>query len=305
MKLSTWLTAALVSFSAAVTLAPDASAKVREDFEKVVPFSAGGQFSVKNSNGSITIKTWNEGSVRIEAEKSAKNEEYLKDIEIVIEGSGDSVSVETVHHRRRNGGSVSYVITLPVEADVNVRTANGSVNVEGVHGHLEAKSVNGSLKLEDIAGDIEASTTNGSIRAQYYAGAFEACVQQFELHRTVNPDDVENAVWHFLCMARKDGVEAARAALLPVGPDARVPMHQIYELFKGRMDTEAVLLAAKTEGPASRRKLWIFYADLYVGLYLEAVGDVEAARKHLDAAAKAGVGGYMGDVARVHATLSQ
>lgn len=159
-------------------------------------------------------------------------------------------------------------------------------------------------RVVELAPEIEPQLWQRGI-AQYYSGAFEACVRQFELHRTVNPDDVENAVWHFLCMARKDGVEAARAALLPVGPDARVPMRQIYELFKGRMDTEAVLLAARTEGPASRRSLWIFYADLYVGLYLEAVGDVEAARKHLDAAAKAGVGGYMGDVARVHATMKQ
>ena len=165
MKLSTWLTVALVS--ASVTRTPDASAKAREDFEKVVPFSSGGHFSIKNDNGSITIKTWNENSIRIEAEKTAKNEEYLKDIEINVEGSGDSVSVETVHHRRNNRGSVSYTITLPVEANVDARTANGSVNVKGVHGHLEVRSVNGSLKLEDIAGDIEAKTTNGSIRARY------------------------------------------------------------------------------------------------------------------------------------------
>ena len=167
MKLSTWFTTALVSLSASITLAPDASAKAREDFEKVVPFSAGGQFSIKNDNGSITIKTWNEDSIRIEAEKTAKNQEGLKDIEIVVEGSGDSVSVETVHHRRRNRGGVSYTITLPVEANVDARTANGSVNIKGVHGHLEVQSVNGSLKLEDIAGDIEARTTNGSIRARY------------------------------------------------------------------------------------------------------------------------------------------
>ena len=165
MKLSTWLTVALVS--ASVTRTPDASAKAREDFEKVVPFSSGGHFSIKNDNGSITIKTWNENSIRIEAEKTAKNEEYLKDIEINVEGSGDSVSVETVHHRRNNRGSVSYTITLPVEANVDARTANGSVNVKGVHGHLEVRSVNGSLKLEDIAGDIEAKRTNGSIRARY------------------------------------------------------------------------------------------------------------------------------------------
>jgi len=165
MKLSTWLTAALVS--ASVTLATDASAKAREDFEKVVPFSAGGQFSIKNDNGSITIKTWNEDSIRIEAEKTAKDQEGLKDIEIVVTGSGDSVSVETVHHPRRNRGGVSYTITLPVEANVDAQTANGSVNVKGVHGHIKVRSVNGSLKLEDIAGDIEAKTTNGGIRARY------------------------------------------------------------------------------------------------------------------------------------------
>ena len=159
-------------------------------------------------------------------------------------------------------------------------------------------------RVVELAPEIEPQLWQRGI-AQYYAGAFEACVQQFELHRTVNPDDVENAVWHFLCMARKDGAEVARAALLPVGPDARVPMRQIYEFFEGRTDTETVLEAATTEGPASRRQLWIFYAELYVGLYLEAVGDGEAARKHLAAAAKAGVGGYMGDVARVHATLRQ
>ena len=171
MKLSTWLTVALVS--ASVTRAPDASAKAREDFEKVVPFSSGGHFSIKNDNGSITIKTWNENSIRIEAEKTAKNEEYLKDIEIHVEGSGDSVSVETVHHRRNNRGSVSYTITLPVEANVDARTANGSVNVKGVHGHLEVRSVNGTLKLEDIAGDIERPKrrTAASARTSRYTQA--------------------------------------------------------------------------------------------------------------------------------------
>jgi len=60
--------------------------------------------------------------------------------------------------------------------------------------------------------------------AHYYAGRYADGAAQFELHRTVNGNDVENAAWHFLCVARMDGVEAARARLLPVEPDARVPM---------------------------------------------------------------------------------
>ncbi len=157
-------TALAVAF---VTLSTDASAKVREDFERDIPFSAGGSFEIENSNGSIHIKTWNEGTVRIEAEKVAKSEAHLEDIEIVIDGSGDSVSVETVHRRRNNSGKVSYIISMPAEANVSVSTANGSVTIEGIHGHVIAKSTNGSLKVEDIVGEIEAKTTNGSIRARY------------------------------------------------------------------------------------------------------------------------------------------
>src|ERR1041384_7001864 len=67
----------------------------------------------------------------------------------------------------------------------------------------------------------------------YYAGRFSDGRAQFELHRTVNPNDVENAVWHFLCVARERGVTNARAAMLDVGPDARVPMHEVYALYRG------------------------------------------------------------------------
>ena len=165
MKLSILLSLALAA--AFTTLSTDASAKVREDFEQAIPFSAGGSFEIQNSNGSIHVKTWDEDTVRIEAEKEAKSQDHLDDIEIVIDGSSDSVSVETVHHRRSNRGKVSYVISIPAEADVSVTTANGSVTIKGIHGHVTARSTNGSLKVEGIVGDIDARTTNGSIRARY------------------------------------------------------------------------------------------------------------------------------------------
>src|SRR5262245_30685837 len=37
--------------------------------------------------------------------------------------------------------------------------------------------------------------------ALYYAKRYKDCRAQFESHRTVNPNDVENAIWHFLCVA--------------------------------------------------------------------------------------------------------
>ena len=64
----------------------------------------------------------------------------------------------------------------------------------------------------------------------YYAGEFAKGVAQFELHQTVNPQDVENAVWHFLCKARVDGIAAAKQSLIPIARDYRVPMSQIWDL---------------------------------------------------------------------------
>ena len=48
--------------------------------------------------------------------------------------------------------------------------------------------------------------------ALYYAGRYKECREQFESHRTVNPDDVENAAWHFLCVARAESPAKAKAA---------------------------------------------------------------------------------------------
>jgi lipoprotein NlpI len=65
--------------------------------------------------------------------------------------------------------------------------------------------------------------------ALYYAERFADGRRQFELHERVNPNDVENPAWHYLCVAREKGVAAAREAMLPVGDDARVPMREILD----------------------------------------------------------------------------
>ncbi len=136
----------------------------------------------------------------------------------------------------------------------------------------------------------------------YYAGRYADCRAQFELHRTVNPDDVENAAWHFLCVARAESAAKARAALLPVGPDARVPMRQIYEMFRGTLSPEQMLQAAGSQATGQ------FYAQLYAGLYFEAQRDDRRALEHIMAAAAdryADAGGYMHTVARVHLGILQ
>ena len=133
--------------------------------------------------------------------------------------------------------------------------------------------------------------------ALYYVGRYQDCRQQFESHRIVNPNDVENAAWHFICVARGESPQAAQAALLPVGRDRRPPMQEIYKMFQGALDADTVLAAAGNRASAQ------FYAHLYVGLYNEALGRHAKAYEHIAAAAEQryeAVAGYMHMVARVH-----
>ena len=138
--------------------------------------------------------------------------------------------------------------------------------------------------------------------ALYYVGRYQDCREQFESHRLVNPNDVENAAWHFLCVARADSPAAALDALLPVGPDSRAPMREIYRLFRGELPPDDVLAAGERAAERGRVS-GLFYAHLYVGLHHEALGEDAAARTHLAAAAGERfrrAGGYMHMVARVH-----
>ena len=144
--------------------------------------------------------------------------------------------------------------------------------------------------------------------ALYYAGEFERGAKQFEVHRTVNPDDVENAAWHYLCVARTSGVEAARRTLIPVSRDGRVPMMKVHDLYAGKATPRDVMALAEAESesavPEGERKLRLFYAHLYIGLYHDAAGETGAAAEHIELAATKYAGdGYMGDVARVHARV--
>lgn len=136
----------------------------------------------------------------------------------------------------------------------------------------------------------------------YYLGKFDAGLKQFESHQTVNPRDVENAVWHFLCNARINGVERARADFIKINGDRRVPMAEIHALFAGTGSEEKVLAAAKAGVPsAAELHQQLFYAHLYLGLYYQALGDAKKTREHIEKSAKDFAENHaMGDVARVH-----
>lgn len=140
--------------------------------------------------------------------------------------------------------------------------------------------------------------------ALYYAGKYQDGRTQFEAHQKVNPQDVENAAWHFLCVARLESPEAARKVFIPITADRRVPMKEIHALFAGRGTAAEVLAAAGKETPGDSLRNQNCYAQLYLGLHHEAHGrTAEAKACLLKAAHDYRMEHYMGKVAQVHCQL--
>ena len=132
----------------------------------------------------------------------------------------------------------------------------------------------------------------------YYAGRFDDCRRQFEVHKTVNPEDVENSVWHFLCVARLKNPAEARKSLIEIHSDTRIPMMEVYAMFRGESTPEKVLARCGRDREA------LFYAHLYIGHFHEAYGRAPEASRHIaSAAGEFAADHYMGDVARVHLRL--
>jgi len=133
--------------------------------------------------------------------------------------------------------------------------------------------------------------------ALYYVSRYKDCADQFAANQKYNPSNVENLAWHFVCVARAESFDKARASVLSIVPDTSAPMLELYDLLRGLTTPERVLAAAKATGRPEAE----FDAHYYLGLYYEALGDAERTRIHITAAAAdryASLG--MHSAARVH-----
>ena len=138
--------------------------------------------------------------------------------------------------------------------------------------------------------------------AYYYAGEYEKGIKQFEIHQDVNSNDVENAVWHFLCVNKVKGFEEARKSLIDISGDGRVPMAQVQLLFAGKLEPKDVIEAANAGSPTpDELRNRLCYAHLYLGLYYEAKGNAKKSLEHITkSAVEHSMPHYMGEVSRVH-----
>lgn len=177
-----------------------------------------------------------------------------------------------------------------------------------------------ALRTIDAAIAVTPKEKRGSLQerlwmeglACFYTGKWERGARHFEAEISVNGADVEVPVWRWLCDAYNPqvGVKRACARLLECEHDVRAPFPEIWRMYKGATGSvedriaDVLTVAAKARersgglgGSGGDSWMW---GNFYVGLYLEALGRHEEARRYFVAACESGSFNNISKLARTH-----
>lgn len=206
------------------------------------------------------------------------------------------------------GSSTAQIDTLFEHSPQVAALAVDAANALAV-GDAEA-----SLELFDAILAIDASLSPLLWQrglALFYKGSYAAGAAQFLNDVTANGNDVEEVVWHHLCLCQLRAPEfPAHAAahmrapsLLACGFDDRPVMHLVQQLYESGATNPAEgarrLLSSRMTDHGS-------YGRFYAALWLEVVcRDHAAALPLFAAAAEAPTEDFMGRVMRMHARRAQ
>ena len=184
-----------------------AKEKFEEKFEKTVSLAKDGEVILENISGSIEVKSWDKGEVKIDALKISKAstlavaKENVKKVKIIVEKEGKTLRITTEYPKKLNkkakrslNVSVTYHLLIPAKASAKIDSISGSVLLEKIGGAVkvnvvsgkielrkadkgaDCETVSGSLKLQDIVGDAYMKTVSGSITASRIRGSVKAKV---------------------------------------------------------------------------------------------------------------------------------
>lgn len=144
-------------------------------------FSVSGkpEITLRTFDGSIEIRPWDRNEVLVVVEKRAATPQAAETIDVEMTQDGNRVGVTARAAPRVGIGwfgprRARLIVSVPASADLQARSGDGSLDVEGVSGRLELRSGDGSIRGRRLAGQVIAQTGDGSIRLDEVSGALEA-----------------------------------------------------------------------------------------------------------------------------------
>lgn len=151
------------------------SALAQHTFHKAYPARPNVRLQLENLAGSVRVEVWRHEKidVRAEMEKRARLEPVVSDGALVINVLRDNGGM------RGDMGTINFVIRVPVNSSVDLKTKTGDIRVSGVQGNFVRADVtlDGDIELVDInVGNVHASNTMGNI---FFGGALHSSGNYF------------------------------------------------------------------------------------------------------------------------------
>ncbi|HZP17586.1 MAG TPA: DUF4097 family beta strand repeat-containing protein, partial [Terriglobales bacterium] len=168
---------ALVLNAALARAASDEDAVATEEFHQTYPLTGNGRIQLENINGGVHISVWDRNEVKVDAVKTAHDQQGLKDVEIRVDTRAGSIAISTHYGKREenrhdyhgySAPSVEYTLTVPRNARLDeIKLINGPLDVAGVTGEVRASCINGKLAAHGLAGEVKLATINGPLEADF------------------------------------------------------------------------------------------------------------------------------------------
>jgi len=174
------LTACLLLLSCGAALAA-----TEEQINKKFNVTPGGTLVVDVDFGSITVNTSgaNQATVDVWRKISRKNkadeQAFLRTYPVSFSQDGATLTVRAEHDQEahawfwssRNQNEAKYIITVPAQFNVQLKTAGGPVSVNDLSGDVNAHTSGGGLSFARLHGPLDGQTSGGAIQVADCDGA--------------------------------------------------------------------------------------------------------------------------------------
>jgi hypothetical protein len=146
-----------------------------ERFTQSYKVGANGALDLENLAGDVRVTAGGSNDIQIDAIKRVRHRDpdearrLLSQLRIDATQVGNRVEVRTVYPRasgRNLSASVDYVITVPPNAAVALKTISGDVSVANVRGEVRAESISGSVDVSATPNLALAKTVSGDVTAR-------------------------------------------------------------------------------------------------------------------------------------------
>lgn len=118
-------------------------------------------------NGGIRVEAWDRSEIAVQAvvTASARRAEDARQLvsEVEVQAGGGKVASTGPSTSGRQWWSVSYRISVPRQADLDLKANNGGISILGVTGTVRFDTTNGGVRLGDVGGDVRGATRNGGV----------------------------------------------------------------------------------------------------------------------------------------------